>query len=138
MIAIDNLWIVKDYAGMAYLPEFNMDGIGYIENDEGYYVKTTNAQSLEICGDYMLPEENPISLNQGWGIFSYLRLEPANLMSVFDEFGDDVVIIKNSVGAAYLPDWGFNGIGDLEPGKGYQIKMSTSHTLQYLPNGEEY
>ena len=138
MISVNNLWIVKNYAGMAYLPSFAMDGIGSIEYDQGYFVKTTNAQSIQICGEYMLPEANPISLNQGWGMFSYLRLEPANLVSVFDEFGEDVVIIKNSVGAAYLPDWYFNGIGDLEPGKGYQIKMAVAHTLLYLPNGETY
>ena len=138
MIEINNLWIVKNYAGSAYLPSFAMDGIGYIENDQGYLVKTTNAQSIEICGEYMVPEENPISLNQGWGMFSYLRLEAADTEAVFGEFGQDVVIIKNSVGTAYLPDWGFNGIGDLKPGKGYQIKMANPHTLLYLPNSETY
>ncbi len=134
----ENLWIVKDYAGAAYLPSFSMDGIGFITNEQGYLLKTNTAQSVEICGQYSLPEENPIPLNTGWGMFSYLRLEPADVEAVFGEFGSEVVLIKNNLGAAYLPDWGFNGIGDLEPGKGYQIKMATSHTLLYLPNDETY
>ena len=115
-----------------------MDAIGIVDNTQGYLLKTTIAQSIDICGVYILPEANPIALNQGWGIFSYLRLEPADTQAVFDEFGTDVVIIKNNVGAAYLPDWGFNGIGNLEPGKGYQIKMTTPRTLQYLSNSETY
>lgn len=138
LLSNDNLTIVKDYAGAAYLPSFNMDAIGIIENEQGYLLKTTYAQSIEFCGSYMLPEANPISLNLGWGIISYLRLEPADTEAVFTEFGADVIIIKNSIGTAYLPDWGFNGIGNLEAGKGYQIKMAAPRTLQYLPNSETY
>ena len=138
MIAIDNLRIVKNFSGSAFLPSFSIDAIGPVENEQGYLLKTTNAQSIEICGEYMLPEENPISLNQGWGMFSYIRLESADTQAVFDQFGTDVIIIKNSVGTAYLPDWDFNGIGDLSAGMGYQIKMASPHILQYLPNSETY
>jgi len=38
----------------------------------------------------------------------------------------------------YLPEWAYNGIGDLEPGKGYQIKMASAQSLLYLANDEEY
>ena len=37
---------------------------------------------------------------------------------------DKIIIAKDGVGNAYLPDWDFNGIGDLERGYGYLIKVS--------------
>jgi len=134
----NNLVIVKNHMGTAYLPSYDVNGIGAIENEQGYLAKNNFTQTIEICGESVLPEETPISLNQGWGMFSYLRYEAADLSAVFSELQDEIIIIKNSVGDAFLPDWGFNGIGDLEPGKGYQIKMSSPQILIYLANDQEY
>ena len=33
-----------------------------------------------------------------------------------------LVIVKDLRGNAYLPEWAFNGIGDMSSGKAYQIK----------------
>ena len=32
--------------------------------------------------------------------------------------------LKDNNGKAYMPEFGFNGIGDLSPGLGYQIKVT--------------
>lgn len=32
-------------------------------------------------------------------------------------------MIKNNTGAAFLPYYSFNGVGDLETGQGYQLKL---------------
>ena len=37
---------------------------------------------------------------------------------------DKLIIAKDYLGNAYLPEWNFNGIGTLERGFGYQIKIS--------------
>ena len=42
---------------------------------------------------------------------------------------EDVVIVKNNEELAYLPEWNFNGIGELADGKGYQIKLSAANTI---------
>jgi hypothetical protein len=41
----------------------------------------------------------------------------------------NVVIMKNAIGLAYLPDWGFDGIGLLEYGQAYQMKVNILDTL---------
>ena len=41
-------------------------------------------------------------------------------------YEDNLIIMKNNLGSAYLPDWNFNGIGDLERGFGYQLKIYDS------------
>ena len=138
LIAQNNLIIMKNYSGAAYLPDFDFDGIGLLDNLQGYLIKTASAQVIDVCGENLLPEETPINLTQGWGMLSYLRTSPADAEAVFSEIVSDVVIIKDAEGSAYLTDYGFNGIGDLLPGNGYQIKMSSTNTLLYLSNDLEY
>ena len=52
---------------------------------------------------------------------------------VFSELteNNNLIIAKDYIGSAFLPEWGFNGIGDLETGKGYQLKVNSSSILQY-------
>lgn len=132
--------IVKDYMGIAYLPEWDFNGIGDVQFDQGYLIKTTQTCSITIDGVYVVPEENAISLLSGWNIISYLRLESAQADLVFSDLValNNLIIAKDANGFAYLPDWGFNGIGDLEPGKGYQLKTNSPGELQYLSNIQLY
>ena len=41
-----------------------------------------------------------------------------------EQFNDKIIIVKNGIGNAYLPEWGYNGLGDLERGYGYLIKVT--------------
>ena len=136
----ENIVIVKNIYGIAYLPEWDFNGIGAFNSLEGYFVKTTSNTILNITGTFLLPEENPIILNNGWSAISYLRTDmvPADL--VFAEIVNDnnLVIVKNHLGQAYLPDWDFNGIGNLIPGQGYQVKVNQSDELLYLPINQAY
>jgi hypothetical protein len=132
--------IAKDYMGSAYLPDWDYNGIGDVQYEQGYQIKTNADCSLNISGTYLEPEENPVGLVAGWNIISYLRLEPAAADLVFSELNaaGNIVIAKDASGAAYLPSWDFNGIGDLEPGKGYQLKTNLAGELLYLPNSQQY
>jgi len=137
---VDQVIIAKNYLGAAYLPEWGFNGIGDILIGQGYQIKTSESVDLTISGVYMSPEENSIELVAGWNMIGYLRLEAAAadlaLADLVD--ADNLVIAKDYLGAAFLPEWGFNGIGDLMPGSGYQIKTNTAGTLTYLSNDESY
>lgn len=137
---VDNVVIVKDYLGSAYLPEFNFNIIGNIEVGEGYYIKTNNSENLIIEGVYEEPEENPIELFVGWNLFGYLRLEPADATAILSDLHStcNVLIVKDYLGNVYLPEWGFNNIGNLEPGNGYHIKLSNEGPLTYISNNDFY
>ena len=65
----------------------------------------------------------PIELLEGWNIFGYTCYESRNVIDAFVEIHDQIEIVKDGLGLAYLPSWNFNGIGDLTYAKGYQIKM---------------
>lgn len=130
--------IVKDNAGLAYLPEWEFNGIGDMQVGQGYQIKLLNAETITIEGTYMEPEANSITLTEGWNMFGCLRLEPSDVAAVFADIVDELIIVKNGDGLAYLPEWDFNGIGDIVPGQGYQAKMNSTQILTYLPNDQEY
>ena len=129
--------IVKNNMGAAYLPEWDYDGIGEMVNGEGYQAKMTSNNNLLFEGDYLNPEDNPVTLSEGWNMIAYLRTEPAAAIHVFENIGD-LVIVKNNVGMAYLPEYGFDGIGNMHPGQGYQVKVLSEQVLEYLANDQEY
>ena len=130
--------IAKNYLGAAYLPDWNFNAIGEITHSQGYSIKTSNDLTIEICGIYNLPEENSIDLPGGWFSIGYLRLEPSPVNLVVNDIVDDIIILKDYLGNAFLPEFDFNGIGDLNPGQGYQIKTEGQAILTYLSNDQEY
>ena len=136
----ENIVIVKNNGGSAYLPEWSFNGIGAFNSLEGYFVKTSISTTLNIDGTFISPEENPIPLNNGWSAISYLRIDEVPADMVFAEIVNDnnLVIAKNHLGQAYLPAWNFNGIGNLVPGQGYQLKVNQADELLYLPINEAY
>jgi len=64
-----------------------------------------------------------ISLQVGWNMFGYICPESIDLELGLTQYVANIMIVKDNQGAVYLPEWGFNGIGDLTPGLGYQIKL---------------
>ncbi len=132
--------LVKNFLGEAYLPEWNFNGIGNIQYNQGYQVKTNQECTINVQGEYFKPNENPIYLEAGWNIISYLRSSPSPADLVFQELmlQGNIVIAKDELGAAFLPEWNYNGIGNLEAGKGYQLKTNVSDTLNYLSNDQQY
>ena len=132
--------LVKNFEGMAFLPSWNFNGIGNMIVGQGYQIKIQDATDLTVVGDYMFPEENPIYLIEGWNLVAYLRLENASVEAVFETLNSNgnLIVVKDGQGLAYLPDWNFNGIGDLSPGKAYQIKTNDEDFLHYLSNSESY
>ena len=136
----DNIIIVKDYAGNAYLPDWGFNGIGAMEIGQGYQIKIYQGSSIDLCGEYLLPEIHPIDLSTGWNIIGYLRIEPAEIAAVLADISDvgNLIIAKDYIGNAYLPEWDFNGIGDMVPGQGYQLKVVVEDSLHFLPNNQNY
>ena len=84
-----------------------------------YYTCSTDSSALAI-----LNEPIPIDLYQGWNIIGYNLNYRQNTAACFDAISDEIIIAKNNRGYIYWPEIGFNGIGDLVPGQGYQIYMS--------------
>ena len=64
-----------------------------------------------------------IILEQGWNIIGYGCPVSINIIEGLSNYTEQVIIIKDNNGLIYMPEYGFNGIGDFTPGFGYQIKL---------------
>ena len=76
----------------------------------------------ENCNEY-IEIDVPIELVEGWSMFGYTCFESKDVVDSFIDIYDKIEIVKDEWGLVYLPDWGFNAIGELQYSKGYQIKM---------------
>ena len=81
---------------------------------------------LALFGQNFVAAEHdiPLELYQGWNMFGYNCFEPLDLVDAFSTIIDIVVIVKDNSGSAYLPEWQYNGIGELEYARGYSIKLT--------------
>ncbi|MDA8895630.1 hypothetical protein N9I98_04630 [Flavobacteriales bacterium] len=137
---VDDVIIAKNNAGNAYLVEYAYNGVGDVLIGQGYQIKTSQATSFDMCGIHQLPEDNPIALGAGWNMVGYLRNAPADAAAVFADINAtaNLVIAKDYSGNAYLPEFNYNGIGDMHPGQGYQLKTVEADVLQYNADGVSY
>ena len=81
--------------------------------------------SLILCTSYISKAQEQAYLEppQGWSMFGSVSTEDTDVIEAFSEISTDIEIVKDGWGVAYIPDWGFNGLGNLEHARGYQIKM---------------
>lgn len=130
------LIMAKDNYGSVYYTEWDYNGVGDVDLGEAYHIKTNTETSLDLDLEYIQPEAYPVNLSEGWNLVGYLRNTPAPADLVLKELIDsgNLIIAKDYLGAVILPSWGFNGIGDMEVGKGYQVKVQENTLLHFLPN----
>ena len=71
----------------------------------------------------------PINLETGWNLFGYSCTDSSeDLLELVAPIEDVIIIVKNNDGNVYLPEFNFNGIGNLNGGFGYQIKITSQVT----------
>ncbi len=75
-------------------------------------------QCLEVISEII-----SLQLPMGWSMFGYTCKESIDVVTGFNEISDEIALVKDDFGAAYLPEWNYNGLGNLQFAKGYQIKM---------------
>ena len=46
------------------------------------------------------------------------------VMETFHSINNHILLVKNNAADVYWPEFNFNGIGDLVPGQGYQMKLT--------------
>jgi hypothetical protein len=71
-----------------------------------------------------------IDLHSGWNTVAYYLHHESPVVAQFEnQFGSEAVvqqninIVKNNEGLFYWPDFLFDGLGMLEPGQGYQVRV---------------
>lgn len=148
----DCITLVKNNAGLAYLPEFSFNGIGNVLDFQGYQVKTNKALRLAYVGDNHVINLSSsdqstfpgihntlggvVQLQTGFNMIGFPGVDTANGPGFMDivqilednENGnniiDKVIVFKNYQGMAILPAYDYYGFSSVSTYLGYQIKVS--------------
>jgi hypothetical protein len=125
-----NLGIIPDLPinlSLAYINNPNLICIGTypdaLESSLGHLPKCSDGiiyQIEESFSEWYIS----ISLSEGWNMFGYGCPSPIDVVDGLSNHTESILITKDNNGSVYMPEFGFNGIGDFTPGFGYQIKVT--------------
>ena len=68
-----------------------------------------------------------VDIEEGWNILGYTHHLEIDAVEALSPMLDDLIIIKNNNANFYMPEFSFNGIGNLIPGQGYQLKVTRAY-----------
>lgn len=86
----------------------------------------------ESCSTEVSSNNLTLEFSEGWSIFTLLgNTANMNIDTVLSDIIDHIVIIKDNDGNPFLPNV-FNGIGNFEVGKAYQIKTNTNCSSNHV------
>jgi len=131
---VGDLFLAKDEIGSVFWPAYNLNNIGDHTVGKAYKVKMTADATLQVRGAIANAADYPLSLNEGWSYLGYLRKEAADISVVMESIEEDVLLIKDGTGNVYWPEFNVNTIGNMEPGKGYQVRMVSTREFNFPGN----
>ncbi len=131
---VDDLFLAKDELGGVYWPAYNLNNIGDHTMGKAYKVKMNADAILEVRGSIANPLDHPLTLPEGWSYLGYLRTVAADISIVMESVEEDIMLIKDGTGNVYWPEFNVNTIGNMEPGKGYQIRMVNNRFFNFPAN----
>jgi len=138
---LENLNFVRNTAGymLRKIGPMWVNGIGDWVTEEGYLVRMNAADYMEIVGVEIDPQ-TPIDLSYGYQFISYFPDSPIDAEIAFADILDNLDFVRNTAGYMLRkigPMW-VNGIGDLNPGEAYIVRMNADDILIYPETGEKY
>jgi hypothetical protein len=131
----NNIIILKNGQGQNYIPSQGVNQIVNWNPLNGYQIKLNTQTIFPINGYQIVPQSTPIPLNATWNLISYLRMTPMPVATALTGIGNTIVIVKNGLGQMYLPAYGINQIGNMNPGEGYYLNVNAAGSLIYPSNG---
>jgi len=128
-----NVQIVEDEVedDYVYKPEEGVNTLGHWNPLEGFMVYSDTEQQLTINGQVLRPAWTPLALESGWNLVPYLPSTTLPLAEAFQSISEELVLVKDAAGNAYVPAHGVDEIGSLQPGQGYKVFVSGPGTLTY-------
>ncbi len=129
-----NMELIKNGDGQVYWPAMSITNISEWEVTDGYQIFMKGADTLSLYGPPADPDETPISLQRGWNLVPYFSDTTQPIGQVLNSISGSLLLAKNGAGELYWPAYGINQIGEMQPGKGYQLYMTDDATLSYGGN----
>ncbi len=124
---MDDLILIKSMTGV-YSPLLNISILHTWNPQEGYETKFNNSAIVTFIGSENL--NNSLVISSGWSYLPVISRCPVSVTSLFA--GKPVDIIKEIGGTGvYWPLMGINTIVNLQPGRSYLIRATSSFSLTF-------
>jgi hypothetical protein len=99
----------------------------YMAVGEGYWVNMSAPATLSVTGTQVVASATPIALQAGWNLVSYLPAAAKPVLTALASVSAYLQEVRSAT-ASYP-----GSLSQMEPGKGYWVKVSQACTLTY-PN----
>lgn len=130
LVEEDLLMMMKDGFGNFYSPADDFSNIPGWDVAQGYQFKMREAAELILEGVTVMPDE-PIDLSSGWNMTAYYMRDEVDAIVALSGIREHLLIAKDGDGNFYIPAWDFSNMGNMAPGKGYQLKLDEDTELVY-------
>ena len=133
---IETLLIAKDDNGKFYIPSYNVNDILNVDFSKGYkiYMTATSDDNVINVGLPLNPQNYTHSFSNTKLYTIGYPYQTAHLVEgVFASISSKVVLVKDHDGKFWIPQYGVNTIGYMQPGKGYDIFVNQITNFTY-PN----
>ena len=128
---LDDLLIMQNDDGQAFIPSLGIDEIGTWDHTQGYLLFAWSPFVLEVEGTRVSTDPPPVELASGWSFIPYFPTQAMPVEEALDSLGDKLVTAKQVSGPVYYPQDGVVSLDSLHPGYGYQVFLSDEGLLQY-------
>ncbi|GAB5464640.1 MAG: hypothetical protein Kapaf2KO_00760 [Candidatus Kapaibacteriales bacterium] len=131
----NSLSYLKDQEGRFYHPGLKIDDIKRWDIKQGYYVFPWRDVTLNVTGQPAVVADYSYDfIPLKWYYLGYL---PQSFMPIADALSSiaSLIMVKDGDGNVYYPKEGINNIGNMIPGKGYQLISSGQISGFRYPTG---
>ena len=126
-----NLVLMKDEEGKVYYPDKGIDELGSWDTDEGYVMYVEEADTLVMEGQKIDLASTEIQLEQGWNIVPYVPSSPQSVSETVQSIASSLFMVKDEQGRTYIPEFGIDDIGELNPDHAYKIFVESDAVLTF-------
>lgn len=132
---LNDILIVQDDDGLAFIPSLGIDEIGNWESTKGYLLFAWSSFMLDVEGARLSTNPQPVEIASGWSLIPFFSARPMAVEEALDSLGDNLITVNSFMGGMYYPADGVVTLDSLHPGQGYQVFLSDASVLQY-PGGD--
>ncbi len=127
----ENLQQVNGVEGI-YIPDNPLSTLTKVSDGRAYFVKVSQADTLTVFGSF-IPITSQIECTSGWNFVAYYPMTSQSVGTALQSVQSWITQVKGS-GGIYTPANPYNTLTDMDPGKGYWLKLNGSHPLVYSAN----
>jgi len=131
---LDSLEIVYNDQGNAYIPNYGINTIGNYNLIDGYHVFTRDQNpEMQVSGLPINPADYPITIQPNrFNSIAYLNDSAMPIADAFASITASIEIVQDDAGGVYIPGLSVNTIGNMLPGKGYQVFSNETENITLI------